>query len=173
MRLIAAVDRNWGIGYQDDLQFRIRSDLKRFRQLTVGGIIICGRKTLMSFPAGKPLDQRVNIILSRSTSFVAEDAIICHDMTMAFAKLNELLEQGWRNDQINVIGGADIFDQFLPYCHEALITLVHQEKPADRYLQRIDQMENWVLTQQSPMQSEDAIFYEYRTYRQNRPELWP
>ena len=69
MNLIAAVDQNWAIGHQNRLLVRISADLKRFKALTMGHPVILGRKTLETFPGGRPLPGRENYILSTNRAF--------------------------------------------------------------------------------------------------------
>lgn len=68
MNLIAAVDKNWGIGLKNKLLVSIPDDMKFFRQTTTGKVVVMGRKTLESFPGRKPLKNRVNIVLTRDRS---------------------------------------------------------------------------------------------------------
>ncbi|MEG1721314.1 MAG: dihydrofolate reductase, partial [Pseudoflavonifractor sp.] len=85
MQLIVAIDRNWGIGYQGKLLARISADLKRFKALTTGHTVVLGHKTLETFPGGKPLPNRRNIIMSTDKSFVHPDAETCHSVAQAVA----------------------------------------------------------------------------------------
>src|SRR5690554_4310553 len=126
MNLIAAVDKNWAIGRNDDLLFRIRTDLRRFKELTSGNIVITGRKTVQTFPGGKPLSGRLNIILSRQTDLKIEGALICHDKEELFNELKRLTDADYDKSQIYVIGGASIYEMLLPYCEQALITYIEQ-----------------------------------------------
>ena len=66
MNAIVAVDQNWAIGRKNDLLFSLPTDMKRFRTLTTGGTVILGRKTLDSFPGGRPLPKRRNIVITRN-----------------------------------------------------------------------------------------------------------
>ena len=70
MNLIAAVDKNWAIGMDNKLLVRIPDDMKRFRQMTVGKVVVLGRKTLETFPGGQPLKDRTNIVLSKNLSLI-------------------------------------------------------------------------------------------------------
>ena len=74
MNVIVAVDRNWAIGKEGDQLIYIPADLKRFKALTMGHPVILGRKTLATFPGGRPLKGRRNLILSRNPDFVPEGA---------------------------------------------------------------------------------------------------
>ena len=171
MRLIAAVDKNWGLGYKNELQFRISSDLKRFRLYTTDGIVVCGRKTLQTFPGGKPLKNRINLILS-SCMKETENAIICKSRDEVFAWLREFIKQGYKSDQINIIGGASVYDQFMPFCDQALITFVYAEKTADCYFPDLDRLDNWILTEKTDIFEDGKTQYEYRTYINLKPEVF-
>ena len=79
MKLIAAVDNNWGIGNKNQLLVSIPEDMKFFRQQTTGNVIVMGRKTLESFPAGRPLPNRTNIVLTRNEDYEVRGAIVVHN----------------------------------------------------------------------------------------------
>ena len=76
MNLIVAVDRNWAIGKDGDQLVYLSEDLKHFKALTTGHPVILGRKTLATFPGGRPLKGRRNMILSRSPGFAPEGAAL-------------------------------------------------------------------------------------------------
>ena len=80
MNMIVAVDENWGIGKDGEQLIYISADLKRFKALTMGHSLILGRKTLATFPGGKPLKGRRNLILSRNPDFAPEGAEVYHSM---------------------------------------------------------------------------------------------
>ena len=79
MNLIAAVDKNWGIGYENKLLVSIPDDMKFFREVTTGNVVVMGRKTLESFPGGSPLKNRTNIVLSRNPGFAPKGVIVVHN----------------------------------------------------------------------------------------------
>lgn len=89
MNLIAAADENWGIGKNGGLLAHISGDMKYFRETTKGKIVVMGRKTLESFPGGKPLKNRVNIVLTGNKDFVPEGVVICHSVEETLEKLKE------------------------------------------------------------------------------------
>ena len=80
MKAIVAVDQNWAIGKGGDQLCYISADLKRFKALTTGHPVILGRKTLATFPGGRPLKGRRNLILSRNPAFRVEGAEVYHDL---------------------------------------------------------------------------------------------
>ena len=103
MNLIVAVDKNWAIGKDNKLLVSIPDDMKFFRETTSGKVVVMGRKTLESFPNGKPLKNRVNIVLTRDESYQVKDAIVVHskeELDKELAKYN--------SDDIFVIGGESI-----------------------------------------------------------------
>lgn len=125
LKLVACVDRNFGLGFQNQLLFKIPADMKNFRELTLNHVVIYGRKTLETLPNCKPLPSRRNIILSHTLEKIP-NAEICSSL--------ENLWQILSVDEKNfVIGGAEIFAEALPYAAEIFLTLVDAEKPADKF----------------------------------------
>lgn len=123
LKCVACVDKNLGIGCNGDLLFKIDEDLKNFRALTLNHTVIYGRKTLKTFPKGKPLDSRRNIIFSRSVDKVEGAEIV--------RNVNELWEFLSVDEENFIIGGAEIFAELLPYSTEIFLTAVDEEKLFD------------------------------------------
>lgn len=155
MNLIVAVDQNWAIGKDGDQLVYLKEDLKRFRTLTSGHTVILGRKTLATFPGGRPLKNRRNLILSRNPQFQAEGAEV-------FSSVEELVKQA--DGDAFVIGGASVYEQLLPYCDTAYITKVHASFPADTYFPNLDQSGEWKVSEESESLEQDGISYHYVTY---------
>ena len=89
MNIIAAVDQNWAIGKNNALLVSIPADLKFFREMTTGKVVVMGRKTLESFPGGLPLKNRTNIVLTKNHGYRVKGAVCVHSQ----AELDQLLEQ--------------------------------------------------------------------------------
>ena len=89
MNLIAAVDKNWAIGKNNELLVSIPNDMKMFRQMTTGKVVVMGRKTLESFPNGLPLKNRTNIVITGDHTYKAKDAIIVHSIEEALEELKK------------------------------------------------------------------------------------
>lgn len=173
MNLIAAVDRKWAIGRQDELLFRIRTDLRRFKEITQGNIVICGRRTVQTFPGGKPLAGRINLIMSRQTELEIENAIMCMDKDSLFTELKRLCSEGYDSSQIFVIGGSSVYRLLLPYCSRAIITYIHASvEDADCHLPDLDDLSDWSLQEASEIMSENGVEFEYRTYINSDPKTW-
>jgi dihydrofolate reductase len=134
--LVAAVADNGVIGRDNIMPWRLSSDLKRFKALTIGKPVLMGRKTLFSI--GKPLPGRTNIVVSRNESFSAPGVLVAGDLAAALsAARGDALRRG--ADEIAVIGGTDIFAQCMPLADRLEITHVHARPEGDTYFPPIDQ----------------------------------
>ncbi|MBR3704419.1 MAG: dihydrofolate reductase, partial [Oscillospiraceae bacterium] len=128
MNCIVNVSRNWGIGMDGDLLVHLSEDLRFFRENTQGCAVILGRKTLATFPGGKPLKNRRNIVLTRSSAAI-EGAELCGSIPEAL----RLAEEAEKQMPCWVIGGAEVYRQLLPYCTLALVTKTEIDTAADAY----------------------------------------
>lgn len=156
MRSIAAVDENWALGYRGDQLAYLKEDLARFKALTLGHPVILGRKTLATFPGGRPLKGRENLILSATPGFSPEGAQVFPDLDSLLAHAPE--------DSF-VIGGASVYAALLPYCDTAYITKLHAAFPADVWLPDLDALPEWSAVEESPPLEQDGLTYHYVTYR--------
>ena len=132
MIYIAAVDSHWAIGQKGQLLVTIPQDQKRFRDMTLGKVIVMGRKTLDTLPGGQPLYGRRNVILSRDPEYRVKGADVCHSVEECL----ELLKN-YGPDDIYIIGGESIYRQFLPYCSRAEITWIDFAYSADAHFGRV------------------------------------
>ena len=165
MKLIAAVDRCWGIGLKDNLLVRIPEDHKRFRQITTGNVVVLGRKTLAGFPNGLPLTDRTNIVVSRNEDFSVRGADVVHSKEELLEKL-----KGYDSDSIYIIGGGSIYEMLFDYCDTAYITKLNYRYQADTFFPALDKKENWEIVDESDEQTYFSIEYNYVTYRNNSPK---
>lgn len=162
MNLIAAVDRNWGIGNAGRLFVQIPADQKYFREQTKGKVIVFGRKTLATFPNGIPLAQRENIILSNDRSFSVRGAIVVHSIEETLEKL-----QQYTDEEIFIVGGASIYQQFLPYCKMAYITKIDYCYQVDCYMPNLDKEPEWQVIASSEEQTYFDLEYYFYQYKRN------
>lgn len=156
MNAIVAVDQNWAIGKDGDQLVYIPEDLKRFKALTTGHPVILGRKTLATFPGGRPLKGRRNLILSRSRDFAPQGAEV-------YPGLEELLAAA--PEDAFVIGGESVYRALLDRCDTAYVTKIHREFPADCWFPNLDQESAWELAGQSEPLEYEGISFSYATYR--------
>ena len=159
MNLIVAVDRNWAIGKNNKLLVSIPDDTKFFRETTTGKVVVMGRKTLESFPGGKPLKNRVNIVLTRDDNYKADGAVIVHSKEALDKELKK-----YDSDDIYVIGGESIYRLLLDECDRAFVTYVDYAYDADTYFPNLDEASNWKLAEESEEQTYYAIELYFRTY---------
>lgn len=164
MNLIVNVTQSWGIGCQDRLLVSIPADLKRFRQLTTGKTVILGRKTLATFPGGRPLKNRANLILSTRMDRAEEGAAVFRSLDALLQAVKELPEE-----DVWVLGGASVYRQLLPYCRKAFLTRTFTDPPADAFFPDLTKLENWTLVHTSPIYEEDGVRFQYQDYVNNSP----
>lgn len=130
MILSVAVDKNFGIGKNNDLLTFLPEDLQFFKQLTLNKAIVIGRKTLESFKGGNPLPKRLNVVLTRGGQYD-------HERILTMDSLESLLE--WarhkEEDEIIVAGGGEIYRLLMPYCSKLHITMIDSDFEADTFIE--------------------------------------
>lgn len=167
MKLIAAVDNNWAIGYKGRLLVSIPNDMKMFRNETSGKVIVLGRKTLETFPNGMPLKMRTNIILSHNPDLKIKDAIVVHNKEELFEVLKD-----YDSDDVYIIGGQSIYEEFYKYCDTAIITKIDENYQADAYFPNLDKMDNWKIVARSEEQTYFSVEYEFLEYKNSEVEAF-
>lgn len=160
MKLIAAADKFNGIGRRDgSLLFRIPEDMRRFKRLTTGNTVIVGRKTLESFPGGKPLPGRKCIVLSRQRKPPDNGAEYCDSIEKLRERLTEL------DGEIFVIGGGEIYRCLMPLCDTAYITRIDADGGGEVFLPPMGDL--WRLTERSEKHEYEGISYWFETYERS------
>ena len=117
MKAIVAVDRNWNIGNKGELLFRIKEDMKFFKETTVGKVVVMGRKTFESLPNKQPLKDRINLVITSSKDYISHDNVI-------FGTIDEIREKmkDYYTDDIFIIGGSKVYKEFLHECDSIYVT---------------------------------------------------
>ena len=151
MKLIVAVDQNWGIGKDNKLLVHIPEDLRYFAEKTKGHTVIMGQNTFDSLPSGA-LPNRENIVVTFDKDFTAENIKVVHDL--------ENLP-----DNAFVIGGASIYKQLLPSCDTAYITKIHKAFDADTFMTNLDELPEWQLIDESEMKYHNDIPFQFCVYK--------
>ena len=163
---IAAVSPDWGIGDGKGMLYRLPGDLKYFRSVTLGHPVIMGRKTLESFPGGKPLPGRENIVITRNRNFHPEGVTVVHSL----AALRRLLAA--RPDEtFFVIGGGEIYEKLLPDCDTAYLTMVETPPPIAPtvFFPDLSKKRSWEMISLSEPHSEDnGAVYRFSLWRRKR-----
>ncbi len=160
MNLIVAVDKNWGIGKNNDLLVRIPADQKFFRETTIGKVVVMGRKTLESFPGQVPLKGRTNIVLTHDENYDGHGAIVVNSMD----ELKEELKK-YDDEDIFVIGGEKIYRQMLDMCKIAHVTKIDYVYDADAYFPNLDELDEWELVADSEEQTYFNVIYHFNMYK--------
>ena len=141
---IVAVDRNWGIGKNNRMPWKIPGEQLFFREKTWGGIVVMGRKTLESLPGGRPLKGRRNIVMTRNPDF-KKNGVEIAESPEALLSLVHNEDPG----KVFLIGGSQIYRLLTPYCQEAYITKVIGEYDVDTYHPDLDCDSGWHITEVS------------------------
>lgn len=153
--IIVAIAENGAIGYKNELLYRISADLKRFKALTTGHTVLMGRKTFLSLPKGA-LPNRRNIVLTR-------DVNAQFPGTETFVSIEDALAAVDADEQVFVIGGAEIYRQTMPIADRLEVTLVHDVPVnADAYFPEIS--DEWRVVAQEDFIPEDTPAYSFITY---------
>ena len=164
MNIIAAVDKNWGIGKNGMLLVSIPQDQTLFREETLGKTVIMGRKTLESLPGGKPLHGRNTIVLSRNPDYQIKGAICVTSVEDALRAVSD-----YHSDDIFVAGGEEIYTAFLPYCHIAHITYIDYVYEADAHFPNLDKDSEWIMDLETEEATYFDLCYSFRRYIRREP----
>ena len=168
MDLIVAADKNWAIGKGGDLIYSIPEDMKFFRRTTLGKTVVMGRKTLESFPGGKPLPKRVNVVLSSNPNYAPEGAVAVHNYAQLFAEIAKYPE-----DEVMLIGGGRLYTDLAKYCRRAYITLIDAEtEGVDTFIPNFDELEGWSLEAVSEPMTDGGHSFRFATYINSDPAVY-
>lgn len=159
MKAIVCVDKCWGIGKNGKLLVKIPQDLQFFKEKTMGQVIVLGRKTLETFPGGRPLPGRINLVLSRDPSFQKEGFTVLHSVP----ELKEEIQK-YADREVYCVGGASIYELLLPLCETAYVTKLEQSFSADRFFPNLDEAEDWKLTFSGEPFGLEDLTYRFCTY---------
>ena len=156
---IVAVDNNWGIGYNGDLLEHIPEDLKYFKALTTGHVVVMGRKTWDSLPT-KPLPNRHNIVITRTALGQHDGADFwAMNATKTFMRL--------RKDQYEyfIIGGGTIYKELLSLCDRVYITKIYKDHDnVDTYFPNLDESEEWAPATCGQLLTHNDLTYQFWQY---------
>ncbi len=159
LKAIVAVCDDWGIGENNKLLVANKADMRHFVACTKGHTVVMGRKTLDSFPGGRPLPNRRNVVLTRDPSFEREGAV-------AVRSIDELAEAVARDDEVWVVGGDSVYRQLLPYCDTVVVTKNHCVRPADAFFPNLDEDHAWAADDcEATGTTDEGVPYEFLTYR--------
>lgn len=153
--IVAAAENN-AIGKDNQLLWHLPNDLRFFKRTTTGHTVIMGRKTYES--VGKPLPNRRNIIVTRQAGYTADGAEVVHSLAAA-------LESCAGEEEVFVVGGAEIYQQALPIVNRIYLTRVHAALPGDSFFPQLDR-QSWrrVSADRHPADDRHAYSYTFEIY---------
>ncbi len=154
--LIVVHDLNRVIGQDNKMPWHIPNELAYFKEKTMGKAIVMGRSTFESI--GRPLPGRLNIVITRNTSYIAEGVTVVHSIAEAIEVANK------HHEEVMIIGGEQIFKEVLPYADLLYITLIEHEFKGDTFFPSYKQ--NWEVISTSEQHSTDSgLKYTYMLYK--------
>ena len=163
MNIIVAVDKNWAIGCQNKLLISIPEDMRFFRDETMNKVVVMGKNTLESFQGGRPLKDRINIVIALEQDYKVKGAIVVHSIEEALETI-----KNYKTEDVYVIGGASIYSQMLDYCDVAHITKIDYAYQADTYFPNLDEREDWVIKQESDERTYYDLEYSFFKYTKKK-----
>lgn len=161
--LIVAMDKSRGIGKNSGIPWHISEDMKFFREKTTGGkkdtenIVVMGSKTFMSI--GKPLKNRTNLVMSRNRKYGDENSKVM--MIHSLLNYHDFV-QTKEHGEIFIIGGADIYNIFLPLAEKIYITTIDKEYDCDVFFPKLD--DNWKKESTERSIIKDDILINWETW---------
>ncbi len=168
MKAILSVDANWGIGFKNRLLERVPEDMRFFRWMTLGKVVVMGRETFESLPGREPLKDRTNIVLSTHKELEWQGLTVCGSLEELFAELAK-----YPPEDVFVIGGESVYRQLLPYCSEVYITKFHKAYEADRHFPCLDENKAWTPETLDASLSFNDLEYSRVKYTNSKTENSP
>ena len=159
MKAILHADREWGIGKDNSLMFKLPADMKFFKETTTGNVVVMGSNTLKSLPNGNPLKDRINIVLYPNGE-KREDCTVVDSLEELFTEIKK-----FDSEKVFVIGGAMLYKTLLPYCSEVLVTKVDAVGGADTFFENLDKNSNFKLIYESEPVETNGLQIKFTTYR--------
>ncbi|GHA54337.1 dihydrofolate reductase [Pontibacter akesuensis] len=150
--LVVAAAENNVIGKDNDLIWYLPADLKHFKSITMGHPMLMGRKTYESI--GKPLPGRTSIIITSQKDFKAEGCVVVHSLEEALEKGREL------DDDLCIIGGANVYQQALPLADKVYLTRVHHSFDGDVFFPELSPAE-WQVVEEEHHEPDEKNKYSY------------
>lgn len=168
MKLIVAVDEQWGIGKNGDLLLSIPDDMQYYRATTRGKVVVMGYTTLLSLPNSKPAPARLNLVLADIPGLKISGAVVCGSME----QLHQMIGC-FESDDVFDVGGGSMYRQLLPYCCAAHITKMRFDGEADTTIPNLDELPEWSVKTESEIKDHDGIKYSFVEYQNTSPTPLP
>lgn len=148
--LVAAMSTNGAIGYQNKLPWHLPEELKYFKKITLGKPVLMGRSTFQSM-GSKPLPDRHNIVMTREKDFLAQGCTVVHSVEEALKVVENC-------EEVMVIGGAEVYKQFLPLAKKLYLTVIHHPYEGDTFFPEVDWQQWEMISEQIHQDFTTKIF---------------
>ena len=167
MEFIVAVDENWGIGKDGGMLDHLPKDLAFFKRKTTGHVIVMGRKTLESFPGGKPLPDRLNIVLTQQVEFDAPEGVVqVHSLPELARTLRAL-----GRDDVYLLGGASVYARLKDVCRGGYVTHIgHAYDGAEVFFPDLSRDDRWELAETIAHAEDQDKALDFCYYRNLSPQ---
>lgn len=156
MNAVVAVYADWGIGAGGTQPLALKADRKRFRELTEGGAVIVGRRTMADFPGGRPLKNRVNLVLTRAAGEIG-GATVVHSPAQAAA-------EAAKYERVYVIGGAQVYRAMLPRVERVYVTKLDACPVSDVFFPNLDEDPGWKIVSEEAEREENGVRFRFCVY---------
>lgn len=158
INIIVATTTNFVIGKDNDLPWHLPTDMKYFKDTTKGHIVVMGRKCWESIPEKfRPLPNRKNIVMTRDPNYVANGAIVSHDLEQI------LVSHENSHEQVFIIGGAELYKEAFKYANRLFLTQIYSNVEGDVYLEGLEP-NNWNLVEGSELHEENGFKFRFELY---------
>ncbi len=162
MQIIVTVDENWAIGKKEARLAQIPAEQRHLEALTLGNVVVMGRKTMQALPQGQALYGRENIVLTTRTDFTRKNVTVVHSTEELLEKIKD------SRKEIFVIGGESTYKALLPYCNAVEVLYIEKNYDANRHFENLDKSREWVMTEESDEQTYFDMTYYFRKYERVR-----
>jgi dihydrofolate reductase len=157
LSIIVAVSENNVIGKDNRLIWRLPADMKFFKEKTTGHVIITGRKNYESIPEKfRPLPERKNIVITRQKNYHAPGAIVVSSIENAL----QYVKENHNNEEIFIIGGADIYRQTISICDKIYLTRIHHSFEGDAFFSDLNE-KDWAIVSEEDFTADDKNIYDF------------
>jgi dihydrofolate reductase len=159
MNLIVAADNKWGIGRDGGLLASIPTDMKYFKEHTMGKVVVMGRKTLESMPGRRGLPKRTNYVLTTDPGYEAERCIIVNSEDELWEELSQ-----YDPGDVFLIGGATLYNRFYRMCDKLYVTKLDADLNADTFITCFDDDPDYEVVSESEPVTENGITFRFVVY---------
>jgi dihydrofolate reductase len=160
MDLIVAADRNWGIGKDNGLLASLPTDMKYFKEHTMGKVVVMGRKTLESLPGKKGLPKRTNIVLTTNPDYEAERCTIVNSEDELFEEISK-----YDPDEVMLIGGGAMYNKYYKLCDRLYVTKMDAVLGADTFIENFDEDPDFEVESESEPITENGVTFKFVVYK--------